>query len=1067
MRKKILTLLFLLIATVTVCMLSGCDLEVGTHTHTYEEGWSYDANEHWHAASCTHTSQRKDKTFHTFSEPETVPATCAAAGSETRVCTTCGYVETKTLPALAHTLVNDPAKAPTCTEAGSTYGCHCSVCQAVITEATVIPATGHTEVTDQAVAPTCSAAGLTEGVHCSVCQAVLTAQSTVPQLPHTPVTDQAVPATCESDGLTEGSHCEVCQTVITAQTLIPRTNHMAEWERDETHHWRTAACTEHAGQRVNYAEHDYADITVTTPATCLAAGEGTARCVCGAQKTVAIPQLAHTPVIDRGYPATDTTTGLTDGKHCSVCQTVITAQQVIPYLGVTVRYMYDGQVVYTQTVNKVEGFSAAWLAERDAIRYTGFGFAGWYLDRELRTPYTFTELPTETLVLYGDRGQLAGANITYELQQSLTDPTQYTLRLCGSGDMFDYLYYQDVPWYTYRLSITDIVFEGNITSIGACAFYEFYAIDRVTLPEGIRLIGDNAFYASSLSDINFPSTVRAIGSNSFFRCDNLEHLNFNQGLVDIGKGAFYECSGIRTVVLTNEIGEFGGSAFFQTTNLTSVYYVGTREQYDKIIIRLDNFWVDQLANTYFLSAEKPTDLGLTPGPYWHYDGEGNICQWYYTIWYMESRDAKVPFVRDYVDATLGVQQCNLDFQQAITYHGYRFARWLSKTTTWKEYTLKVGDKVAADFRLVGDRGNLCGDSLTWTGNNGVLTISGTGRMWDFETVRDAPWYTANNKRYTKIVIGDQVTYIGSYAFVDLTSESFVSLEIPVNVTEIHPDAFSNCLSLRYLYYMGSAEQMAKVEGLSQLRSLLNARVYAYAPTGDMGGGAYWRTYQWADGHQTLVNWYYESATGTITVGGSETMFNYDSVVDTPWYALRDKLTTVIIQPGITTVGHNSFTDFASVTAITLPDTVTRISASAFSGTGYYTDDRNLDEHGVLYINNHLIKATRPATMPTCYAIRSGTVSVAEKAFDGCDGVTALVLPHSMRGIYSTGMTGLVSLERLYYTGTQMAFENIKLANLPEELDVYYYEYYRPTAAGQYWHYNDSGAPEVWDTNSDA
>lgn len=79
--------------------------------------------------------------------------------------------------------------------------------------------------------------------------------------------------------------------------------------------------------------HSYGAGVITKNATCTESGVKTFTCTkCGSTKTETIPKLAHTPVVDPAVPATVTKTGLTEGSHCSVCGTVIIAQQVVPKL---------------------------------------------------------------------------------------------------------------------------------------------------------------------------------------------------------------------------------------------------------------------------------------------------------------------------------------------------------------------------------------------------------------------------------------------------------------------------------------------------------------------------------------------------------------------------------------------------------------------------------------------------------------------------------------------------------------------------------------------------------------
>ena len=65
-------------------------------------------------------------------------------------------------------------------------------------------------------------------------------------------------------------------------------------------------------------QHEWADATCTTPKTCLACGETEGEA------------LGHTEVIIAGREATCTSTGLTEGKKCSVCGETTVTQEVIP-----------------------------------------------------------------------------------------------------------------------------------------------------------------------------------------------------------------------------------------------------------------------------------------------------------------------------------------------------------------------------------------------------------------------------------------------------------------------------------------------------------------------------------------------------------------------------------------------------------------------------------------------------------------------------------------------------------------------------------------------------------------
>ncbi len=80
--------------------------------------------------------------------------------------------------------------------------------------------------------------------------------------------------------------------------------------------------------------HEYGQWSLTKEATCLNEGAQSRTCQkCGFLETKPIPTVDHNVVVDSSVKATCTTGGLTEGKHCSVCNEIIAAQGSIAATG--------------------------------------------------------------------------------------------------------------------------------------------------------------------------------------------------------------------------------------------------------------------------------------------------------------------------------------------------------------------------------------------------------------------------------------------------------------------------------------------------------------------------------------------------------------------------------------------------------------------------------------------------------------------------------------------------------------------------------------------------------------
>ena len=96
-----------------------------------------------------------------------------------------------------------------------------------------------------------------------------------------------------------------------------------------------------------------------------------------------------------------------------------------------------------------------------------------------------------------------------------------------------------------------------------------------------------------------------------------------------------------------------------------------------------------------------------------------------------------------------------------------------------------------DLLANAENSGTCGPNLKWLlTDNGVLVITGKGKMNDYIYFDGAPWYKYDIKR---IIIGDGATTIGGYAFAYCSS--LTSVTIPNSVTTIEWFAFLGCKAL--------------------------------------------------------------------------------------------------------------------------------------------------------------------------------------------------------------------------------------------------------------------------------
>ncbi len=229
----------------------------------------------------------------------------------------------------------------------------------------------------------------------------------------------------------------------------------------------------------------------------------------------------------------------------------------------------------------------------------GYKFLGWYVGDEIWSFVGYSVTEDMTLTAKWDK-------ITSgELDYSLYGYGFYTVR--GIGACTD-----------SNIIIPDTYNGLPVKEIVDYAFSHKTNITSITIPNSISSIGTQAFIGcTNLTSLTIPDSVTSIGEKAFMVCSSLTSVAIGSGVEEIGESTFRGCSNIEYVVIGTGVKRIEWSAFEECTKLESVYYMGSGSDWNSIIIKYNNFKIENASIYYYTETEPTSD-----GNWWHYvDGE--------------------------------------------------------------------------------------------------------------------------------------------------------------------------------------------------------------------------------------------------------------------------------------------------------------------------------------------------------------------------------------------------------------------------------------------------------------
>ena len=204
-----------------------------------------------------------------------------------------------------------------------------------------------------------------------------------------------------------------------------------------------------------------------------------------------------------------------------------------------------------------------------------------------------------------------------------------------------------------------------------------------------------------------------------------------------------------------------------------------------------------------------------------------------------------------------------------------------------------------------DDNNKCGENLTWNLDEiGILTISGTGDMYNYSSAYPAPW-SAKNSDICEITVGDGVTSIGDNAFHSCNAER-VDLQ-GTSLVSIGKNAFSRCTMLTSIFIPESVQSIG-----SEAFSLCEGLSMVELPT---------TLTKIPDGIFTDC-----TLLDSITIPDTVTEIGANAFLKCTEFSLTG------LPSSIKSIGDAAFANCGNIESLALPGTLESIGEAAFNGT---------------------------------------------------------------------------------------------------------------------------------------
>ncbi len=231
-----------------------------------------------------------------------------------------------------------------------------------------------------------------------------------------------------------------------------------------------------------------------------------------------------------------------------------------------------------------------------------------------------------------------------------------------------------------------------------------------------------------------------------------------------------------------------------------------------------------------------------------------------------------------------------------------------------------------------------------------------------------------------LVFPESLENIGKNAFsncIDMTR-----MTLPESLITIGSGAFYGCTALKNITYNGSKEQWADIrKGINN--APLSTATISYK------GDSIPKILGYGECGENVI-WEFNNRY-TLIISGTGEMENYKlNGPNSPWYAVREYIRTVVVSEGVTSIGDFAFRDCTELKTVTIPDSVTKMGDYAFSNCRKLVSLTLPNELETIGKN-----AFRDCAVLEALVFPETLTSIGENAFYKCRALKEMVIPNSV------------------------------------------------------------------------